>query len=151
MNDFGEQENRLWRSLMRVNAALPRLLEEDLVRGAGLSLSEFAILLVLTESGSSGRRMSDLALASAISPSRATRIVAELELRGLVGKSRFENDGRGNVAIVTPAGRKAFRAAYPIQVKRARELLFDNLSPDEVDELAEMMTQLLRRVTSASR
>ena len=151
VNDFNEQEDRLWRSLMRLNGALPRLLDADLVRGAGLSLSEFAILLVLSEAGAAGRRMSDLARAGRLSPSRATRVVAELEQRGLVEKSKSESDARGNVAVATPAGREAFRSAYPIQVKRAREILFDHLTPAEVSDLAEAMSLLLHRVGAAER
>ena len=151
MQDFDEQESRLWRSLMRLNGALPRLLDEDLARGAGLSLSEFAILLVLSEAGTSGRRMSDLALAGGLSPSRATRVVAELERRGLVEKSRTDADGRGSVAVATTAGRKAIRAAYPIQVGRARELLFDDMKPADVAKMADALSQLLRRVNTAGR
>ena len=151
MRDFDEQENLLWRSLMRLNGALPRLLEDDLARNAGLSLSEFAILLVLTEAGATGRRMNDLAAAGGLSPSRATRVVAELERRGLVGKSRSESDARGNVAVATPAGRKAFRSAYPVQVNRAREVLFDHLEPADAAAIADALSQLLQRVSAASR
>ena len=151
MNDFDDEEDRLWRSLMRLNGALPRLLDEDLVRGAGLSLSEFAILLVLSEAGASGQRMSVLAHAGRLSPSRATRVVAELERRGLVEKSRSESDARGNVAVVTAAGRKVFRSAYPIQVKRAREILFDHLTPTEVAALSDALSLLLGRVGAAER
>ena len=149
MDDFDEQENRLWRSLMRLNGALPRLLDDDLARGANLSLSEFAILLVLSEAGDTGRRMTDLAKACGLSPSRATRVVAELERRGLVEKSRSESDARGNIAIATPAGRKAIRAAYPLQVKRAREILFDHLQPADIAVMADALAQLLHRVTRA--
>ncbi len=136
---------------MRLNGALPRLLEEDLVRGAGLSLSEFAVLLVLTEAGTAGRRMSDLAHAGRLSPSRATRVVTELEHRGLVERSRSTGDARGSVAVATAAGRKAFRSAYPIQVKRAREILFDHLTTAEVAALADALSELLLRVGAAER
>lgn len=151
MNDFDDDENRLWRSLMRLNGALPRLLDDDLMRGANISLSEFAILLVLTEAGTGGRRMSELALAGGLSPSRATRVVAELERRGLAEKHRCESDARGTTAVATPAGRKAFRSAYPIQVNRARELLFDHLSASDVAALSAALSQLLRRVTEVDR
>lgn len=151
MRDFEDHESELWRSLMRVTGALPRLLENDLVRAAGLTLSEFAVLLVLTEAGDAGRRMNDLASASGMSPSRATRVVAELERRGLVEKSRSLTDARGSVAVASPAGRKALRVAYPIQVDRAREILFDHLTTAEVASLAATLSQLLRHVTSAAR
>ena len=151
MPDFDTQEDRLWRSLMRLNAALPRLLEDDLVRGAGLSLSEFAVLLVLSEAGAAGRRMNDLALAGGLSPSRVTRVVAELERRGLVEKSPSPEDARGNIAVATPAGRKALRSAYPVQVKRAREILFDHLDPADVAAMGGALSQFLDRVNRAQR
>jgi DNA-binding MarR family transcriptional regulator len=149
--DFDTQEDRLWRSLMRLNAALPRLLEDDLVRGAGLSLSEFAVLLVLSEAGAAGRRMNDLALAGGLSPSRVTRVVAELERRGLVEKSPSQEDARGNIAVATAAGRKALRSAYPVQVKRAREILFDHLDPADVAAMGGALSQFLDRVNRAQR
>ena len=151
MPDFDDQEDRLWRSLMRLNAALPRLLEDDLVRGAGLSLSEFAVLLVLSEAGAAGRRMNDLALAGGLSPSRVTRVVAELERRGLVEKSPSQEDARGNIAVATAAGRKALRSAYPVQVKRAREILFDHLDPADVAAMGGALSQFLDRVNRAQR
>ncbi len=151
MRDFEDHESELWRTLMRLTGALPRLLENDLVRAAGLTLSEFAVLLVLTEAGDAGRRMNDLASAGGMSPSRATRVVAELERRGLAEKSRSLIDARGSVAVATPAGRKALRAAYPIQVDRAREILFDHLTPAEITALADALSRLLRQVTSAGR
>ncbi len=136
---------------MRLNGALPRLLEDDLVRGAGLSLSEFAILLVLSEAGPAGRRMNDLAAAGGLSPSRATRVVAELERRGLVEKSPSKDDARGNIAVATSTGRKAFRSAYPLQVKRAREILFDHLEPADVAAMGTVLSQFLDRVNRAQR
>jgi DNA-binding MarR family transcriptional regulator len=150
VRDFDDNENELWRSLMRLNGALPHLLGEDLDRSVNLSLSEFAILLVLSEAGASGRRMNDIAVAGGLSPSRVTRVVADLEARGLVAKSRSESDARGNVAIATAAGRTAFKAAYPVQVNRAREILFDQLTPAEVAALARTLSQLLQRVASAT-
>ena len=133
---------------MRLNGALPRLLDDDLVHKAGLTLSEFAVLLVLSEAGEDGQRMSDLATAGGLSPSRVTRVVAELERRGLVAKSRSESDARGNVAVATAAGQVLLRSSYPLQVARAREILFDHLSAEDTAVLASTLERLLDRVNS---
>jgi DNA-binding MarR family transcriptional regulator len=40
-------------------------------------------------------------------PQSLTRVFAELELTGLIARSRSETDGRQSVLSITPAGRKA--------------------------------------------
>jgi DNA-binding MarR family transcriptional regulator len=151
MEDFDEREDRLWRALMRLNGALPRLLEDDLARGTGLTLSEFGVLLVLTEAENGSLRMSDLAAAAGISPSRVTRVVSELERRGLVEKMRSAQDARSAMATVTQAGGAAVRAAYPVQVDRARKVLFQHLAPAEVEATIAVLEPLLSRVVAESR
>jgi DNA-binding MarR family transcriptional regulator len=150
MHDFTEDEDRLWRTLMRLNGALPRLLDDDL-RGSGLTLSEFAVLLVLAEAEDGELRMGDLATASGLSPSRTTRVVSELERRGFAVKVKSDLDARSAVASVTPRGRSAVRKAYPIQVDRARRVLFDQLDPEQVRAAAEMLEPFLSRVLQSSR
>ncbi|MFF1632550.1 MarR family winged helix-turn-helix transcriptional regulator [Leifsonia sp. NPDC058248] len=150
MRDFTEDEDRLWRTLMRLNGALPRLLDDDL-RGSGLTLSEFAVLLVLSDAEHGRLRMGDLATASGLSPSRTTRVVSELERRGLAGRAKSDLDARSAVATVTPQGRNAVRKAYPIQVDRARRLLFDQLDPAQVTAASEMLEPFLSRVLQSSR
>jgi DNA-binding MarR family transcriptional regulator len=135
MRDFTEDEDRLWRTLMRLNGALPRLLDDDL-RGSGLTLSEFAVLLVLAEAEDGQLRMGDLATASGLSPSRTTRVVSELERRGFAVKVKSDLDARSAVASVTPQG---------------RSVLFDQLDPAQVRAAAEMLEPFLSRVLQSSR
>lgn len=150
MHDFTEDEDRLWRTLMRLNGALPRLLDDDL-RGSGLTLSEFAVLLVLSEAKSGELWMSGLASAAGLSPSRTTRVVADLERRGYAEKVKSSVDARSAVARVTQQGRDAVRKAYPIQVDRAREALFDHLDPAQVRVAADLLEPFLRRVRELGR
>ena len=147
VRDFNMNEDRLWRSLMRLNGMLPRLLDDDL-RASGLTLSEFAILLVLSEGEDGRRRMGDLANAAGLSPSRTTRVVADLERRGYVDRTRDETDARSAVAKVTKQGRAVVTTVYPVQVDRAREVLFDHVTSEQVEELAGVLESFLRRVQS---
>ena len=150
MRDFNEDEDRLWRTLMRLNGALPRLLDDD-VRGLGLTLSEFAVLLVLSEAKVGELSMSGLASAAGLSPSRTTRVVADLERRGFVEKAKSNVDARSAVASVTQDGRDLVARAYPIQVDRAREALFDHLESAQVSAAADMLEPFLRRIRELSR
>ena len=121
------QEERLWRALMRVIVALPRSLDDDLLRATGLTLTEYVVLMSLSEAENQELRMADLAAATALSASRITRVVDALQSRGQVVKRRYEGDARGNVATLTPEGLKRLEAAYPIHLASARKRVMDHL------------------------
>jgi DNA-binding MarR family transcriptional regulator len=121
------QEERLWRALMRVIVALPRSLDDDLLRATGLTLTEYVVLMSLSEAENRELRMADLAAATALSASRITRVVDALQSRGQVVKRRYEGDARGNVATLTPEGLKRLEAAYPIHLASARKRVMDHL------------------------
>ena len=121
------QEERFWRALMRVIVALPRSLDDDLLRATGLTLTEYVVLMSLSEAENQELRMADLAAATALSASRITRVVDALQSRGQVVKRRYEGDARGNVATLTPEGMKRLQAAYPVHLASARKRVMDHL------------------------
>jgi DNA-binding MarR family transcriptional regulator len=121
------REERFWRALMRVMVALPRSLDDDLLRSTGLTLTEYVVLMNLSEAENQELRMTDLASATALSASRITRVVDALQSRGQVVKRRYEGDARGNVATLTPEGLKRLRDAYPVHLASARKRVMDLL------------------------
>jgi len=121
------QEERFWRALMRVIVALPRSLDDDLLRSTGLTLTEYVVLMSLSEAENQELRMADLAAATALSASRITRVVDALQSRGQVVKRRYEGDARGNVATLTPEGMKRLQAAYPVHLASARKRVMDHI------------------------
>nr|WSY49088.1 MarR family winged helix-turn-helix transcriptional regulator [Streptomyces sp. NBC_00886] len=130
-------EERLWRSLQRLLVALPRALDEDLLRSTGLSLTQYIVLAHLSEADDDRLRMTDLATATALSASRITRLVETLRIRGLVVKRRHATDARGSVAVLTEAGRQRLLGAYPAHLASARRRVMDQLDPALVHRLAE--------------
>lgn len=121
------QEELLWRALMRVIISLPRSLDDDLLRSTGLTLTEYVVLMNLSEAENQELRMADLASATALSASRITRVVDALQNRGQVVKRRYEGDARGNVATLTPEGLKRLQSAYPVHLASARKRVMDHL------------------------
>ena len=69
-------EEAVWRALMRIVKILPRHLDNDLVRGAGLTASEYTTIMHLSEAPNRELRMADLANATDLSASRMTRLVS---------------------------------------------------------------------------
>ncbi|NJP99934.1 MarR family winged helix-turn-helix transcriptional regulator [Streptomyces zingiberis] len=134
-------ELRLWQSLGRLVHALPRALEEDMSR-TGVTMTEFAALLLLSEAPEHRMRMSALADAAGLTPSRITRVVDGLAKHGLARKERHGQDGRGNEAILTEAGLRTMRTAQPAHLASARGRVLDHIPPDLVPSLAQILATL---------
>ncbi|WP_089105395.1 MarR family winged helix-turn-helix transcriptional regulator [Streptomyces hyaluromycini] len=140
------QEERFWRALMRVIVALPRSLDDDLLRSTGLTLTEYVVLMNLSEAENQELRMTDLASATALSASRITRVVDALQSRGQVVKRRYEGDARGNVATLTPEGLKRLRDAYPVHLASARKRVMDLLDGRSVPAMVRQFEAVVEKL-----
>ena len=139
-------EMLLWASLGRIVHALPRVLEDDMSRATGLSMTDFATLLVLDQAPDRRLRMSELATATGLTPSRITRVVDALRAHGLVDKERHGADARGNVAVLTADGLARLEAAQPAHLAIARRRVLEHVPPDLVPVLA----AALKTITDAT-
>lgn len=144
-------EERLWRSLQRLLVALPRTLDEDLLRSTGLSLTQYIVLMHLSEAEGNRMRMTDLAVATALSASRITRLVETLRVHGLVVKRRHSTDARGSMAVLTEAGRQRLLSAYPVHLASARRRVMDQLDPALVHRFAGQLQSVADPLVSRCR
>jgi hypothetical protein len=88
-------EEAVVRAFAHAVITVPRALDADLLRGRGMSLSEYNALMNLSEAPGHGLRMGDLAAACDLSISGMTRIVNRLVEQDLVRRERSPDDGRG--------------------------------------------------------
>jgi DNA-binding MarR family transcriptional regulator len=135
-------EEVFWRALMRIVLALPRRLDNDLVRTVGITANEYTTLMCLSEASGRELRMADLANAAALSASRMTRLVDDLRSRGLVTKRASSKDGRGNIAKLTPAGLAKLRTAWPAHLASVRGRVFDHVDPTAVTNAARALSEI---------
>ena len=135
-------EEEFWRALMRIVLSLPRRLDSDLVRAAGITANEYTVLMCLSEAQGRELRMADLANAAALSASRMTRLVDDLQRRGLVTKRGSAEDGRGNVAKLTPAGFAKLKTAWPAHLASVRDRVFDHVDPGTVKKAAQALSEV---------
>lgn len=49
LRELSADEDALWRALGRVSHLMPRVLDEEMTRATGLSMTEYAVLLMLAE------------------------------------------------------------------------------------------------------
>ncbi len=129
-------EEALWRALMRIVKIIPRHLDSDLIRGAGLTASDYTTIMHLSEAPNRELRMADLANATDLSASRMTRLVDDLQSRGLVTKTASSSDARGNVARLTPRGMAKLRSAWPVHLASVRRRFLDGIDAAAVAGVA---------------
>jgi DNA-binding MarR family transcriptional regulator len=141
-----EQQQRTWRAWLTVSELIPRALDAQLQRDAGLTHAAYVVLAMLSEAPGRSRRMSDLARRANQSQSRLSHTVARLEERGWVRRERSPEDGRGNVAVLTDEGWDVVRAVAPGHVDAVRSALFDPLTDEQVKALGEALQAVIDRL-----
>jgi DNA-binding MarR family transcriptional regulator len=139
-----EREMAAWLPLVHLLTLLPNALDTQLREEAGISHVYYQVLAVLSAAPQGALRMSELARTTGTSLSRLSHAVASLETRGWVQRRRCADDGRGQVAHLTPDGLEALAAAAPGHVAEVRRRVFDRLSPEQVDQLAAIGQSLVR-------
>jgi DNA-binding MarR family transcriptional regulator len=145
-----EQQQRTWRAWLAVAELLPRALDAQLQRDAGISHAAYVVLAMLSESPGRSRRMSDLARLANQSQSRLSHTVARLEERGWVRRQRSSDDGRGHVAVLTDAGWEVVRSVAPGHVEAVRTAFFDPLEPGQAEAVGVALQRILDRLDPES-
>lgn len=142
IDPLSETEEAFWRALMRILLALPRRLDSDLVRAVGITANEYTTLMCLSEAPRRELRMTDLANAAGLSASRMTRLVDDLQARSLIARRASSEDGRGSVAMLTPAGLDKLRAAWPAHLASVRGRVFDHVDASTVTTAAQALSEI---------
>jgi DNA-binding MarR family transcriptional regulator len=135
-------EEVLWRAVMRMVKVIPRHLDSDLIRDAGVTASDYTTIMHLSEAPNRELRMADLATATDLSASRMTRLVDELQSRGLVTKTASSSDARGNVAKLTPLGMAKLKSAWPVHLASVRSRFFDHLDASTLETVARALSEV---------
>jgi DNA-binding MarR family transcriptional regulator len=138
-----------WGALLRVHAAVVPVLDGAVQDATGLSLAWYDVLLELAAESGGRLRMSDLADRVTLSRTRVSRIVDELVAAGYVVKEGHPEDRRSTVAVLTAAGRTAFRRAAPVYVAAIERDFAAGLTIADLDQLAALLGRVLARQADA--
>lgn len=124
-------EQRAWRTYLRMSTLLPAQLNRQLQRDSGLSLPEYEVLVQLSEAA--GQRLRPYQLCEALNweQSRLSHQLTRMERRGLVAREECAADGRGAFVILLADGASALRSAAPGHVAAVRQLIFDRLDDSQ--------------------
>ncbi|MDT0165394.1 MarR family winged helix-turn-helix transcriptional regulator [Actinotalea sp. AC32] len=133
------EQQRHWRAYLLGSARLQEALNRQLEDDADMSLSEYEILVRLSEVEDRTVRMSELAASVMHSRSRLTHTVSRMERRGLVVRTACADDRRGVNCTLTDTGYALLERTAPGHVEAVRRNLVDLLTDDQFRALGAVM------------
>jgi DNA-binding MarR family transcriptional regulator len=133
-------EEAAWRALARTVLVIPRLLDADLRTVEGLNVTEYNVLMNLSEAPGRSLRMSELANYVSISVSGLTRAIERLTRDGLVGRTPSDTDGRGQLAVLTDAGLARLQQVWPTHLASVRRHVMDHLQGIDLAAFAQTLS-----------
>jgi DNA-binding MarR family transcriptional regulator len=130
-------EQQAWRAYLDATRLLVQVLDRQLETDAGISFTDYELLVKLSEAPDRRLRMRDLADAALSTRSGMTRAVTRLERAGWVRRVECEEDKRGMYAALMPAGLAKLAATAPGHVEAVRAHVFDKLTGPKVQQLGD--------------
>jgi DNA-binding MarR family transcriptional regulator len=142
-----QEEETAWRAYLDGTRLLFQALDRQLATDAGLSLTDYELLVRLSEAPDGTLRMRELAEATLTTRSGATRAVTRAEKAGWIRRVECEDDRRGMNAELTEAGRAKLAASAPGHVEAVRKNLLDLLTPEQLRQLTDIGSRLHQHLT----
>lgn len=139
---LSSQQQEIWRAFLGGSTVLMDQLDRDLRREHSLSMSEYEILVRLSEAPGRSIRMAELAALVAHSRSRITHTISRLEKAGIVTRDQCSTDGRGVTAALTDHGFGVLADAAHTHVRGVHTYLLDNSTPEEFAALGRIMGRI---------
>jgi DNA-binding MarR family transcriptional regulator len=135
-------EEALWRALTELITTLPRALDEQFLRNNGVTMTEYSVLVALSEAPGRELRISELASSTSLSLSRISRVIDGMSKHSLVTRRKCASDGRSSFVTLTAQGFSTLEAAYPGHLARVRRFVFDHLAESEVKTLGPVFARI---------
>lgn len=108
---------------------------EAALAATGVSHSEYDVLVNVAGGAREGVRPTDLAERVLLTKSGLTRLLDRLVDRGFIERHACPTDRRGQLIVLTPDGRHAFRRATPSVVRAIGALLGNGHTDADIDAL----------------
>ena len=134
---------RAWETFLFAHAAVTDVLSAELDRDRGMPLAWYDVLIQLHEHDGS-LRMQELARSILFSKSGLTRLIDRMERAGMVRRESCADDGRGTLAVLTPAGKRALAKARPVHHRGIEQHFARLLNDAEVRAITSGLGKVVR-------
>ncbi|WP_207944769.1 MarR family winged helix-turn-helix transcriptional regulator [Actinomadura rubrisoli] len=139
-----ERELRAWRTSFRMVELLRARLEQQLQATSGLSNADYTVLALLSESPDRRMRLYELCQVAGWEKSRMHHQLTRMSRRNLIARERCGS--RGVHVALTAEGLDALRKAVPRHGQEVRRLFVDRLTPEELDQFADLSAKILHNL-----
>ena len=143
MDELVEHEGVvLWGLLGNVYRLINDRLRHDIADATGLDGSEFEFLLRLARFPDACGMATRVGETMGFTSAGTTKLVARLERKGLIERSRDPEDGRAYLVRLTEAGSRALRLGLEAHIPRLEEEVLAPLTPAQRRSLLAVLTRL---------
>ena len=142
-------EESAWRKYIVASRRMYEALDEDLT-SHGLSLSDYEILVHLSDAKDRSLRMSELADKTILSRSRLSHRIKYMEGKGWVERQKCASDKRGTWAVMTTKGWNTIVKAAPDHVASIRKRFIDQISKADQANIASAFAKVEKTLRNQS-
>jgi DNA-binding MarR family transcriptional regulator len=139
-------QQRDWRAFIEGSVRLLDVLDRDLKAKHSLTISEYEILVRLSEAPDRRLRMAELAASASQSRSRLSHTCGRLEAKGLVRRDSCPGDKRGVFAVLTDQGVTTLDEASRDHVTAVRTFFVDVIDPSDLVALGRAFSAVADRI-----
>ena len=144
--DLSARQLQAWAHLLGVQRLALQVVERALAGARLPPLAWYDVLLELERAGKPGLRPFELQETMLLAQYNLSRLLDRLEKRGYVERRECKQDGRGQVVVVTDAGRTVRRQMWPVYAAAIRASFADHLNAREVASLGSILGMLNDRL-----
>jgi DNA-binding MarR family transcriptional regulator len=131
-----------WQTLRMAHDRVAQRLGAELSSACGLAINEFDVLLFLRSHPHDQVRIGALLDAVPLSQPALSRLVARLEVRGLLARCEAEDDARAVVVCLTDTGTALIDRALDVHARVVHEALIGKFSETERPALLQTLSQI---------
>jgi DNA-binding MarR family transcriptional regulator len=143
---LNERERRAWYGFLTMQEDVRRHMNRQLLRDAGLSLADFAVLSALSQQPEGSLRVFELREVLRWEKTRLSHQISRMISRGLLERRRSAEDSRGSHVVLTEDGRCLIEKASPLHLRYVRQVFIDVVSPRQLDTLAAISEAVLENL-----
>ncbi len=138
------QQNTItaWARLLRTQSQWQAEVHKALKAADLPPLAWYDVLLELHRVGDAGLRQYQIGEQTLLTKHNLSRLLDRLEDEALVTRRECPEDGRGNVVLITAAGRRLLKKMWPVYGRVIREQLEEKLTEQEIATLATLLGKL---------
>ena len=142
-----DEQQEIWRDYLAMASRLQTAMHRQLQQDCELSLSDYDVLVALSERGP--LRINELGDALTWEQSRLSHQLRRMRGRGLVARQGSDDDRRGATVDLTDAGRAALEVAAPGHVELVRSAMFDGMPEARLRAFGAVAKAVSERLTTS--